>query len=391
MASFSPLVTILNQNKLNGFNYVDQKKNLDIVLTVEEHKYVLTQPCSSFPSLDAPPEEKKQYYRWQKSNEMAKCYILASISNVLQHQMHDVELASDIMLSLKEMFGEQGRFARQETMRQIYNTKMAEGNSVREHCLTMISNLNTLKVLGADIDGESQVDMILQSLLVSFMKSRINYNMNKKIYSLFELMNELIVVEGILGTSSVDANMAEVSISQPKSKGEGKKKKKDFTKKDGKQIALGVANKGKKIKRMYLHCGEKGHWKRNCPIFKAAKNKGMKSSFLLEICLVQNPTDSWYVDSSCTNHICNSMQGFQETRKLNEGELFLTLTDGSRIPVVAVGVFNLCFEPRVLILEDCLYVLNVRRNLISTTYLGKYGYYVILKDNVVIKKGKVFI
>ena len=69
---------------------------------------------------------------------MAKCYILASISNVLQHQMQDVELASDIMLSLKEMFREQGRSARQETMWQIYNTKMAEGTSVREHCLRMI-------------------------------------------------------------------------------------------------------------------------------------------------------------------------------------------------------------------------------------------------------------
>ena len=92
---------------------------------------------------------------------MAKCYILASISNVLQHQMQDVELVSDIMLSLKEMFSEQGRYARQETMRQIYNTKMAEGTSVRDHCLRMISNLNTLEVLGGDIDGESQVNMIL--------------------------------------------------------------------------------------------------------------------------------------------------------------------------------------------------------------------------------------
>ena len=64
---------------------------------------------------------------------------------------------------------------------------------------------------------------------------------------------------------------------------------------------------------------------------------------------------------------------------------------GSRIPVVAVGVFNLCFKSRVLILKGCLYVLNVRRNLISATYLGKHGYCVILKDNVVIKKGKVFI
>ena len=189
--------------------------------------------------------------------------------------------------------------------------------------------------------------------------------------------------------------MAEASTFQPKLKGKGKKKKKkDFTKQDGKQIALGVANKGKKkeyTKGKCFYCGEKGHWKRNCPKFRAANNKGMKSSFILEICLVQNPTDSWCVDSSCTNHICNTLQRFQETRKLSEGELFLNLADRSRIPVVAIGMFNLCFDSRVLILEDYLYVPNVRRNLISATYLGKNEYCVILKDNVVIKKDKVFI
>ena len=58
MASFSPLVTIFNQNKLTGSNYVDWERNLDIVLTAKEHKYVLTQLCPSFPSLDAPLEEK---------------------------------------------------------------------------------------------------------------------------------------------------------------------------------------------------------------------------------------------------------------------------------------------------------------------------------------------
>ena len=130
--------------------------------------------------------------------------------------------------------------------------KMVEGTSVREHCLKMISNLNTFEVLGADIDGESPVDMILQSPPESFKKFRLNYNMNKKIYSLSELMNELVAAEGILGTSSVDANMAEASTSQPRSKGKGKKKKKkkkkDFTKKKGKQIALGVANKERRSK-----------------------------------------------------------------------------------------------------------------------------------------------
>ena len=42
-------------------------------------------------------------------------------------------------------------------------------------------------------------------------------------------------------------------------------------------------------------------------------------------------------------------------------------------------------------MEDYLYVPNVRKNLISATYLGKHGYCVILKDNVVKKKDKVFI
>ena len=61
-------------------------------------------------------------------------------------------------------------------------------------------------------------------------------------------MNDLVVAEGILGTTSVDTNMAEASSSKPKSKGKGGKKK-DFTKQDGKQLALGVDNKGKKKKR----------------------------------------------------------------------------------------------------------------------------------------------
>ena len=33
---------------------------------------------------------------------------------------------------------------------------MAEGTSIREHCLKMITNQNILDVLGDDIDGESQ-------------------------------------------------------------------------------------------------------------------------------------------------------------------------------------------------------------------------------------------
>ena len=116
---------------------------------------MLNEPCPNFPALDASSEERQRYYHWRKSNEMAKCYALTSISNVLQHQMQDVELASEILFILKVMFSEQGRSTKQYTMRLLLNTKMAQGTPIREHCLKMISYLNTLEVLGADINGES--------------------------------------------------------------------------------------------------------------------------------------------------------------------------------------------------------------------------------------------
>ena len=41
----------------------------------------------------------------------------------------------------------------------------------------MISYLNELEILGAEIDGETQVDIVLMSLPESFNSFRLTYNM----------------------------------------------------------------------------------------------------------------------------------------------------------------------------------------------------------------------
>ena len=104
---------------------------MDIVLTTEGYKFVLTQPCPNLPGASAPPEELAAYERWTKANEMTICYILASIDGVLQQQHLPMPTARDIMLNLKEMFGEQGRSARQDVMRNLLNTMMVEKTLVR--------------------------------------------------------------------------------------------------------------------------------------------------------------------------------------------------------------------------------------------------------------------
>jgi gag-polypeptide of LTR copia-type/Zinc knuckle len=324
--SFNPLSILLTQNKLTGPNYIDWKRNLNIVLTAEDYKFVLTDLCPETPIERASDEESQPYRRWIKADQMARCYILGSMSNVLQHQHESMVSAYDIMMNLKEMFGDQDRAARQVSMKELMNTNMAEGTLVREHVLKMIGLLAELEILGAQIDGETQVDIVLQSLPDSFTNFRLNYNMNKRSYSLSELLKELQAAEGLLKKPS----SVMVAVKSGSSKRFAKKKKK---KTQAGIPRAGNATQGmaggpkalgpqqKKAKGKCFKCGQKGHWKPQCPLLK--NNAGISFSLVVESCLAVRSTGTWYVDSGATDHVCNSLQGFQETRQLSDGKIYL--------------------------------------------------------------------
>ena len=57
-------------------------------------------------------------------------------------------------------------------MKALLNTKMAKGTPIRDHVLKMIVHLNELEILGAEIDGETLVDIVRMSLPESFKNFR---------------------------------------------------------------------------------------------------------------------------------------------------------------------------------------------------------------------------
>ena len=70
---------------------------------------------------------------------MARCYMLVSMAGILQHQFQSNDSASAVMTSLKEMFEEHARPARQIAMQKIMNAKMLEGTPIQKHVLKMIN------------------------------------------------------------------------------------------------------------------------------------------------------------------------------------------------------------------------------------------------------------
>ena len=57
----------------------------------------------------------------------------------------------------------------------------------------------------------------------------------------------------------------------------------------------------------------------------------MKHVFLVD------STDSWIVDSGAINHVCYSLRGFQERRRLNKNKINLRLGNGVLVSASAVG------------------------------------------------------
>ncbi|RVW71489.1 hypothetical protein CK203_061009 [Vitis vinifera] len=99
-----------------------------------------------------------------------------------------------------------------------------------------------MEILGDEIDGETQVDMVLGTLPNSFKHFKINYNMNKMVMSLPELIRELQAVEGIL------KDQKDIHMSVKHSSCYSSQKKKKSTK-STKQKGKFKGNRKKKKKR----------------------------------------------------------------------------------------------------------------------------------------------
>ena len=79
--------------------------------------------------------------------------------------------AYDMVMSVKEMYGDQNGAARQIAMKKLMNIYMVERTSVRDHVLKTMNHLNTLEILGAEIDRETMLiscSSLCRSLLRNF-------------------------------------------------------------------------------------------------------------------------------------------------------------------------------------------------------------------------------
>ena len=187
--------------------------------------------------------------------------------------------------------------------------------------------------------------------------------------------------------------------------GAGKKPKRNFGK--GKQRPLKVNESSSQVHKKEhkgdrCHfCKKLGHYQKDCLKCKAwFEKKGKPSAFVcFESNLVEVPYNTWWIDSGCTTHVSNTLQGFLTTQTTNPNEKFVFIGNRVKAPVEAIGTYRLILDTgHHLDLFQTLYVPSVSRNLVSLSKLDTIGYtfkfgngcFSLFKNNYLIGSGVLY-
>ena len=95
--------------------------------------------------------------KWVNSNEIAHCYMMASMNSVLPKQHEGYLTARDIMHNVEDMFGDQSVLVRQAAVRNLMNCKHKPGTPIKDHMLTVIGYLAEAQSHGSEIDDDTQI------------------------------------------------------------------------------------------------------------------------------------------------------------------------------------------------------------------------------------------
>ena len=192
----------------------------------------------------------------------------------------------------------------------LTSMKFDGSRTMHEHVMKMTNIAARLKSLGMAVDENFLVQFILNSLPSQYSLFQMNYNTMKDKWNMHELHSMLVQEETRL------KNHGNHFIHYVNNQGAGKKVFKKHGKGKGPLKINELSTKLQKKNEKCHLCKKSEHFQKDCLKCKAwFEKKGKHNAYYVcfESNLIEVRQNSWWIDSGCTTHVSNMMQGFLST------------------------------------------------------------------------------
>ena len=107
---------------------------------------------------------------------------------------------------------------------------------------------------------------------------------------------------------------------------------------------------------------------------------------------MQDDKIAWWVDSGATSHVCKDLYWFKDFQPIDDGSV-VKMGNVATEPIKGIGSVLLTFTSgKCLCLNNVLYVLGIRKNLVSEIVLNNCGYkQVVESDKYILSRHGSFI
>ncbi|KAL4282801.1 hypothetical protein GQ457_16G019510 [Hibiscus cannabinus] len=254
---------------LNGTNFKDWKRYLEIVLGFMDIDLALRveQPASL--TAESSPDERKDFERWDRSNRMSLMIMKHNIPETFRGtESEKITLAKDFLDNIEQRFAKNGKVEMTSLLTSLMSMKYKGQGNIREYIMEMFHTALKLKALKIELSEDLIVLMVLLSLPPQFSQFKISYNCQKEKWTLNELVSHCVQEEERLKREkSESAHLASTS------KDKGKKRKYQN------EAAKGPAAKGPAQKKqeqapaVCFFCDKTGHMKKDCTKYHAWRAK----------------------------------------------------------------------------------------------------------------------
>ncbi|KAL0329349.1 UNVERIFIED_CONTAM: hypothetical protein Sradi_4921600 [Sesamum radiatum] len=138
------------------------------------------------------------------------------MSNDVQKQYDRLDGVASILQLMKEVYVIPDKHTRYVATKEFFRAKMTEGSSLQEHGVKMLSLVEKLEDLKAGLHSDTYIDVIIQSLPLSYDPFIVNFNMHGLEKSINELINMLVQYEATIKKSTPSVLIGEASTSKAK-------------------------------------------------------------------------------------------------------------------------------------------------------------------------------